>query len=263
LFFYPLSAVILNSTIIKAMNRIEIGSSYMRSVHSRMLEALNIDKGQFIISERTLRAEQVLAANKNTYNFDLKENKSSDRPLERKLNQNDGFVISHLGLAIYKETTSGSPTQYFPLFTYPDPNYFLGVLGGINESDSAETLYLGDLSLKSNNTEIIQQFNTMHLRYVPERGYIVAAGAQTRDEFPQYGPSIEARGFYPYSVNAILNGQDNNTLSLSVGAGNTTVIGGGVNAAGGAVTTRNVAALLVHGFEIAEAAQSGLRWGTF
>lgn len=244
--------------------RIEIGSSYMRAVYSRMLEALNISKADFIISEKTLVLEAPLISGKNNYRFNLYEN-NNERPQEKKLNRNDGFVISHIGLGIRKQDETTTPKQYgnFPIFTHPDPNYFVGVTGGINESDSLENLFAGWFSLITNNTEIIQEFPTDLLRYVPERGYTNFAAPQTRAEWPQYGATLEEKGLYPYSVNSIINGQDNNQVSLDLGAGNTSVIAGGVDAAGDAVNTTNVVVVKLHGFEIAEAAQVGLKWGTF
>lgn len=245
--------------------RIEIGSIYMRSVYSRMFAAIPEMEGQgFIVSEKTLILEQLLQSGVNSYRFNLYEN-NNERPLEKKLNRNDGFVISHLGLSIRKQDATVTPPQYgsFPEFTHPDPNYFIGAVGGIFENECLENLYSGSLSVTTNNTEIIQEFPTYLLRYVPERGFVNFAAPQTRDEWPQYGPSLEERGLYPYAVNAILNGQDNNSVTVEVGAGNTSVIAGGVNAAGAAVNTRNVLIVKLHGFEIAEAAQAGLRWGTF
>ena len=237
----------------------------MRSVYSRMLQALNINEGDFIITERTLRLEVPYIGGKNSYELAIVENKGSDRPLERKLNRNDGFVLSHLGFGITKQDTSVSPAQYanFPVLTFPDPNFFAGVSGGISEAGCLECSYNGDVSLKVNNTEIIQEFSLLHNRFVPERGYTLLAAPQVANEWPMYGPHMEQRGFYPYSVNAILNGQDNNTLNFQLGAGNTEQIAGLTDKDGGAVNTRNVAVFFLHGYEIAEAAQSGLRWGTF
>ncbi len=246
--------------------RIEIGSNYMRSVHSRMLEALPpLQNGEFIISERTLRLEAELIQGKNTYEIPVVENKGSDRPLERKLNRNDGFVLSHIGFALTKQDTTKTPQEYgnFPLFTNPDPNYFVGLAGGDSEASAIETPYNGDLSLKVNNTEIIQEFAVLHTRYVPERGYTRVAAPQIAAEYPQYGPGMEERGFYPYSISSILNGQDNNIVKINLGAGNTSLIAGGVDESGAALDTRNVIVIFLHGYEIAEAAQAGLRWGTF
>lgn len=246
------------------MQRIEVGSNWMRSVYSRMLAALGIDPNQFIISEKTLVLEQPLVSGQNAYRFNFYEN-NNERPLERKLNRNDGFVISHLGMTVRKQNEAVTPKQYgsFPQFTHPDPNYFIGAAGGIFENECLENLFAGYLSLVTNNTEIIQEFPTEFLRFVPERGYTKLAAPQTRDEWPQQGPSLEERGFYPYSVNSIINGQDNNQMVLSVGAGNTSVIAGGVDAAAAALDTTNVVSIKVHGFEIAEASQVGLKWGTF
>lgn len=248
------------------MQRIEIGSTYMRAVHSRMMQALpTLQNGDFIITERTLRFETLAEANKNSYDFNMFENKGSDRPLERKLNRNDGFVLSHIGFGLTKQDLSTNPPKYgnFPVFTHPDPNFFSGAAGGNTEVESLESAYSGALTVKVNNTEIIQQFALLHNRLVPERGYTLQGAPQLANEWPQYGPSIEERGFYPYSINVIFNGQDNNVITLEMGQGNTSLIAGGVDDQGAAVNTRNVLVVMLHGYEIAEASQSGLRWGTF
>lgn len=235
------------------MQRIEIGSEYMRSVYSRMLSALGIEQNDYIITERTLRLEAALDASKSSYTLNIKDSQNG-RPLEQKLNQNDSFVISHIGMAITKQDTVASPAQYanFPLFTHPDPNFFVGASGGDNEWHALECLYNGSMTLNANNTDVVDKFNTFHFRYVPERGYLVAAGSQVNDEYPQYGPTPGARGLYPYAVNVILNGQDNNTVEIAVGDGDKTLIAGGVNNAGASVDTSNVLVVLLHGFEISQ-----------
>lgn len=222
----------------------------------RALEALQINLNDYIIHEHTLRLEKSLVAGNNTYRFQMYQNPGSDRPQEIKLNRNDAFIVTALGLAITKEDTSTNPDNYgnYPLYTFPDPGFFLGVPGsGLNEAQCLEVIYNGQISIKTNNTERLVGLSTQHFRYVPERA--LSSGVP-----PQYGPSMEYRGFFEMEPHIILNGQQDNQVELSIGAGDTAVIAGGIDGSAGAVNTRNIVVAQLHGFLVNEAAEAATRY---
>ena len=190
----------------------------------------------FIINQNTLRIEQPLVTGRNSYKFDLYENSGSDRPLEEKLNRNDVFFMTHLALCLTKQDETTTPKQYgnYPLFTHPDPNYFIGANGATTpEWQSLLPIFSGGkLTLKTSPVERLKDFLTLHLMYVPERGYLIAAAPQVNAELPQYGPSMEERGFFRTNPTIIIDGNENNSVELSLGAGDTTNIAGGIDGAG-------------------------------
>lgn len=241
------------------MYTVNVPSDARRAKLQRALDALQIDIKDYIISDHTLRLESALAAGQNSYNFDLYQNPGADRPLENKLNRNDVLIITDIALGITKQDTSTTPARYgnYPLYHFPDPGFFLGVpAAGLTEAQCLEVIYNGKFRLKTNNTDRIPNFLTNDLRYSPRRTFASAVHGQ-------YGPDLSNRGFYSLEPHVILNGQQNNLVTLEVGAGETTVIAGGINAAAEAVNTRNVVVSLIKGFLISEAAEAALRWSTY
>lgn len=206
----------------------------------------------FIITEASLRVEQLLATNKNQYEFDLYEGSSqSDRPTEIKLNRNDLFFATHIALGITKQNATLTPAWYgnYPVFTHPDPNYFV-VAGTPAEYQALETIYNGTLKFTTGSVDRLGQISTALFKYVPEAQYQIASGDQVNDEYPQYGPTMEARGFHRITPNLVIDGGQTNKFSVNLGAGNISTIDG----ATANVNTRNVLVLQVYGFRAVNAA---------
>lgn len=247
------------------MQAVHVSPDIARADFNRMLRRLGVNPEEFLINQDTLRLEKKLSADRSSYQFDLYQNSGSDRPLEKKLNRNDVFCITHLALGVCKEDTSTNPAQYANSRTYhsADPNYFAGAPAGqVKEFVSVQTAWNGKLTIKTNTTDRLQEFLTQLLEYIPERGHTLQAGSQLNDEWGQYGPSLEEKGFFKLTPNIILNGQQNNKILMDLGEGDISSIEGTADSGGTAVNTRNVLVLLLHGFTIHEAADPHLRWGT-
>jgi len=230
-----------------------------RADYARLYQTLGIDPKLHLITPQTLRVERALSASSNNYLFDFRENSSSDRPLENKLNQNDMFAMTHIALGITKQNESTTPKQYgnFKTLHTPDPNYFVG--NGGNEHRGLNTLYNGKITIKTDNVDRLPEFPASILEYIPERGYTKLAAPQTQDEWPQRGPGLHE--FFKLVPQVILNGQQNNSANLTLGQGDIINIAGGINPAGdGIVPETNVVVLLLHGFLISNAADPQLRW---
>jgi len=220
------------------------------------LRAANMgNPDKYIIAEKTLRVEQLLSTTKSRYDFNLYETPDAGRAQEVKLSRNDLFFISHIGVFVYKQDAAADPPQYgnTQLFTYPDPNFFPGAVGGAAPFEW-QCLYLvwrGKLALYTDPVQRIKDFSTEQCMYVPERTYIQSAFVGiTSDIFPQWGGSFSERGFYEMAAMPALYGQQTNRISLELGAGDQSVLDGAVDAAGEAVDTRNVLAVHLHGFNV-------------
>lgn len=234
---------------------VNVPTDAKRAKLMRAVDALGINLSQFIIHDHTLRAESKLVAGNNSYRMNLYKNTGSDRPQEIKLARNDMFIMTHLGLALTKEDTASSKTNYgnYPLYTFPDPGFFLGnPASGLSEWECLEVVYNGKLTIKTDNTDRLLDLSTQHLRYVPQRAFGSNVG-------PEYGGSMEQRGFFPTEPMIILNGQQDNQVELSVGTGDTAVIAGGIDGSAAAVDTRNVVVVQLHGFLVSNAADPQLR----
>lgn len=116
-----------------------------------------------IISPDYLRIEQDLTNTKGSYVFPI-ETTSGQGLLERKLDRNDIFVITSLGIFLLAEvdTTPGAGV----LQTYPNQTVFPAAAGF--NPDHLEAIYNGKLSLKVQSKMNIEGMSMLHFRYVPE-----------------------------------------------------------------------------------------------
>lgn len=260
----PADAAPSGMVIAMAGTAINISTDEQRAVFARLGDwfpaNLQAQASNFIITEASLRVEQLLVNNQNTYNFDLYQGTSNtDRPLEIKLNRNDLFFATHIAIGITKYDPSKSPVWYgnYPLWTYPESNYFVGTgSSAAIEYQALETVYEGNLTFQTGNVVRFGPVATSNFKYVPEGRYLlgVASSTNTTAQDPQYGPAKEGRGFQRVTPNLVIDGQQTNIFSLQLGAGDTTNIAGATNAGGTAVNTRNVLVLQVYGFRAVNAA---------
>lgn len=241
---------------------VHVSTDVQRAQYIRVQEMMNrFNPGtEFIINQATLRMEQLLTASKNKYLFDLYENPGSDRPLERKLNRNDLFVITDIALVLTKYNPTTLDYANYRLHTFPDPNYFSGAAAGVNEWESLWPVYNGLVTITTKPVERLANFLTSNLLYIPEKQTLLVADPQLNDEPAMWGDRHSQRGFFKLDPNIILDGQENNAVELTLGAGQTTQIAGAVDNAGDAVQTRNVACFMIHGFEVKNGAQKVNRW---
>lgn len=234
---------------------------YLRVSDKMAQLARGLGGEDFIIDEHTLRLEVVPVATKDRYTVDFYSNPNQDRNLEIKLNRNDLFFASSMCLAITKEDTAAGNYAQYPLYTFPDPNFFSGVSGGVNEWDCLEAIYNGKLSFKTDPVDRLTSFATHHFRYVPERATLQSAFVGlTSDLPPMYGPDDQGRGYYNFEPMLVFDGDHNNSAELVIGENTRTVIAGGVNGAGEAVDTSNVIVILLKGWRVKNGAQKGFRF---
>ncbi|MBX2927015.1 MAG: hypothetical protein KF852_04205 [Saprospiraceae bacterium] len=230
-----------------------ITASPLRALASRVRDKVGTN---YIVEWTTLMVNLVLSTTNNQYNFDLYKVPGADHPMDNKLDRNDGFYVSHLGLVLTKQDITTTPAQYAnnPEFTAPDQNFFVGVASSWPEFRSLLTVYNGKLTIQTGNAERIKELPTNNFYCSPNRPYLLN-GADP-DNFPEFGPNLDQRGFYELPELMGLSGQENNTAQLTLGPGNTAIIDGSVNAAGSAVTTRNVVRLKLQGFKIVNGARA-------
>lgn len=235
--------------------------SAQRAAYQRALEIANHNP-DIIIHEYILRMEAALANGRNQYTLDLFQNNGADRPGDIKLNRNDLFLASGMALNLTKQNSvSDTKTGNRYLHTFPDPQYFVGTPGsGLEEHECLETIYNGTTTFRTSPVERLRGFHNQMFRFVPERALVKQASPQINDEPPQYGPTIEYKGFYQLTPNFVINGQENNYVDVFLAQGDTAVIDGSLNAAGAAATTRNVLVVQLLGFVIVNGAQANLKW---
>lgn len=214
----------------------------------------------FQINPKTLKINQVLQAGKNSYTFYVYENPTGDHPLDIKLPRNNAFVFFYIGLMLKKQGSTAGSENYgnYPVFTHPDPNYFVGNDStNPKEFEALLTIYNGYTTFKTKPVERTDKLANLNFLYVPERGWQInaAAGPQLNPEPQQWGPSVEEKGMFRIARGIILDGADDNQIELTLAPGSTTLIAGGINQSGSAVTTKNTVAYFLHGFEVVNGAR--------
>lgn len=212
---------------------------------------------EYIITPFILRLEQVLAATKSKYTFNFYENQGSDRQLEIKLNRNDLFMMNAAALLLTKQDATAGDYGNYLLKSFPDPNYFSGAVGGVNEFDALNTVYNGKLNFLTKPVQRIENFSTAPFLHIPEKQTFLTAGSQVNDEPAQFKLNDV---LVPIQPNLILSGQENHQVELELGAGTTKYIAGGFDNSGNAVDTSNVAVFIAAGFKAVNAATAASRW---
>jgi len=190
-----------------------------------MLQNNGVDPSGFIISRSDLRLELLADATKEKYDFKVKEGAGTVRSLEQRLSQNDLFFLTEIALCISKQDAIASPEEYAntPLYTFPDPNFFLVA----NEAKSLETLYNGKMLLKTSITDRIPAILTHNFRYAPQSQTVGSAFiGVTADTVPEYGPNDQARGYYSLGEAYGMDGAEDNMVSVVLGAGLRSAIAG-------------------------------------
>lgn len=164
-----------------------------------------------ILSQSYLRFEAALSTTTTLYTFDVltNENQNPNLVTQNKLNVNDAFVISSIG--IYVATAAGSTVgeTNVKLFTFPDPQAF----STANAATSLRTLYNGQLQLTVGQKVYIPAWDIQKHQKVTRTQNVVGAtgGTAPLDSFDM---SID--GVYPCEPNVTLVGNKTNKLQVQL-----------------------------------------------
>ncbi|NOX64632.1 MAG: hypothetical protein GXO85_02255 [Chlorobi bacterium] len=234
-----------------------VSTDPMRAAYTRFVKWLQgrfpgADPSSFLITMTSLRLEQKLTAANSVLQFEPKQgNSNTDGALEEKLATNEIFFGVAKALGIQKIDPATKDYGNKPLFHFPDPNYF----NNANEAFALETLYQGKFTLDTEGLKRQKNILTNVFRYAPAVQYEAAAGAPPPYEImPQYGPSMEERGYVFEHPNVILEGDKGNMISIALGAGDRSAIEG-------VAGKDNIAVLLWYGFKFSGIAEAGTSCG--
>lgn len=208
-----------------------------------------------------LRMYQALSTSQENYIFQLKKGISpNETPIDIRLDNNDGFYAAYMSVVIRKYVGTAGSEDYGKYFDFPyvDGNFFAGNNG---EAASLNTVFSGVTTVQ---TKTVERLNlaTDVFRMVPEHPYVInpGAGPQVAPEVPQYGPGLEAQGFFRLPDLIGFNGNDDNRITVSLGnASNYTGITGTVNSSGTNVTTRNLIGVKLFGIKIVGGSTPAIR----
>ncbi len=157
---------------------ITVSTDRERAIFSR-LEAKFKAEGK-IVTPGYIRLENELINGKPQYDFQILRDTNSDSVTEQKLDRNDKFLATHLGLFLIHRGSlnSDSEENYEPglevLQTYPNSTIFG------DKSIFLESIYNGKISIMVGQTKYVEALDTRRFRYVPTAQQLtVTNGAST------------------------------------------------------------------------------------
>lgn len=161
------------------------------------------------LTQSYLRLEQAIALNKTEYNFPVLVNQTTQGIFltEQRLNQQDSFVISEVGIFLgLPGSSSVSDTAFVP-DTYPNPfNY------GAATATAMQAIYSGLMKITVNNDVLMTAWDVARHYYAPETQATAAAGAGS----PIDQKRLAVDSFYPMEPNIVLIGSKNNQIQITL-----------------------------------------------
>lgn len=169
----------------------------------------NIDGAvaSLIATQSYLRCESLITNSASKYTFDILAN-GNETPVERKLNKNDVFIVTHLAGYLIQYTAVAGVIQKWtsPLQTYPNATYFAGTPtpGDLN------VFYNGFLNISVGRVKFFDGYPAHLFAKYPRTQQTTSANYSDR-ELSDGGASIEPL--------AILSGSANNTIEWNIPMG--------------------------------------------
>jgi hypothetical protein len=171
--------------------------------------------GQAVLSQSYLRLEVSLSTSITNYQFpvlvnDVSASATAATNLEQRLNLQDAFYVSQIGL--FFGVPSSSTATNFQLCTYPNTTVF----SASNTATSLFNWYNSSLSLTVNNRQIVPAYDLYRHYSVPQtqtaaNAMYATSGISLRDQ--QDGGTS---GFYPIEPGWVLVGSKQNTLQVQL-----------------------------------------------
>jgi len=168
-----------------------------------------------VLSQSYLRLEVPLTTTSTQFTFDVlvNENLNQNSVTQQKLNLQDAFYVSEVGMYVGIATTSATTETNVQLYTYPNPNVFTTT----NASTSLYSLYNGFLQLTINQRTIVPSWDMQRHLFIPQTQ---KTGAATP---PLDQMEAIHQGMYPAEPAWVLSGAKKNVLQ-AVLPGNLTAV---------------------------------------
>ena len=165
-------------------------------------ELLKKYPGKIIQPNSYLRLEKAISNSSSELDFDVKK-VGNESATERKLDRNDKFIMTALGLFIAKREVA-KPGKTV-LQTYPNEVHF-GTTAGFSVKD-LEVIYNAEFEYKVGSTTNIEALSTSQFRNVPETQQ---SGASNFSEIAQ------GMGIIHFPAQYTIHGNKSNELSLKM-----------------------------------------------
>ncbi|TAN12349.1 MAG: hypothetical protein EPN37_15615 [Chitinophagaceae bacterium] len=173
-----------------------------------------------IITPGFIRLEQQLSSGQGQYQFQIGKNVGNPSATEVRLDLNDAFVATKLG--IYLLNDDPSLPGHSPLLTFPSPVDFPAEAGNVNPSH-LEAFYNGFLRVKVADVVYAEAMATRKFRVVRDQqsAPAVAVGTNWPAAPQKLSETLGFDGLEDLTPQFIFQGQAKNELSLYVPANST------------------------------------------
>ena len=175
-----------------------------------LVQNAGFNVNQAVLSQSYIRSEITMSTSTTSYHVPVLINDTqngSSFPTENRLNLQDAFVISSIGLFV--SVPASTSTTAFPLYTYPNPIAF----STAGADTALYNLYNGQLNFVINNRQIVPSWDLYRHLDVPQFQEGTATGTANTGLDQNDGAYF---GFYPCEPNIVLVGSKNNQLSLQL-----------------------------------------------
>ena len=188
-----------------------------RLAFEKAKEAINkagFSLGQAVLSQSYLRLEVALSTTNTLYQFPVLVNDTTTGAAqfntEQRLNLQDAFYASHMGLFFCKPGSSTATN--FQLVTYPNASIF----SSANTATSLYNWYNGTLSLTVNNRQIIPALDLYRFYSVPQQQQTTDAD-YTSSGIDYLDQQVGAdSGCYPVEPGIVFVGSKQNVLQVQL-----------------------------------------------
>jgi len=181
-----------------------------RSLRKAFGDDPRINIENFKLTQSFLRLEQPLVALSTLYTFPVLVNQSPLNNTEQRLNLQDSFVISEVG--IFTGVATSATDAAWDLKSYP--NFFLYAAN----TGPMSALYSGKLIISVNNNTIVPAWDVARHRFVGQTQQNAALAAAAAGPFSdQVDQSLN--GWYPMEPNVVLIGSKNYVVQIQLPVG--------------------------------------------
>jgi hypothetical protein len=171
----------------------------------------NIGKGAVRLTQSSLYLTKPIVATQTTYTFDILETQTATQQADEiRLNLNDEFICSALGLYLEGDLLSGMGvvTGIKRLFTYAPVE-----LNGATNS-VVENFYNGQFQISVNNIVFLDKWDTRKHEFIPQTQFAnFTAGTNTATQSQQ---QMSKAGMFPVEPTLTLSGAKKNQLTLAL-----------------------------------------------
>jgi hypothetical protein len=172
----------------------------------------NINPAKAVLSQSYLRFEAPLTTTTTQYNLDVlvNDNLNPNNVTQNKLNLQDAFIASQIGIFIGIPFTNSVAEGRVKLYSYPDPTDFTAAI-----ATNMQTLYSGFLSLTVNQRVIVPSWDLQRHYCAPitQSGLVpaptVAGNIENSTDF-------SVNGFASVEPNMVFVGSKKNQLTITL-----------------------------------------------